>query len=110
MIDGKSHLCASSLNDIFARLGWHRSGMAAMPTETPTLVAVQYRSPQYGAVRVVSCDALGVTRWLQRYAVKPGGKGQFENLLDRKSSMPAAPVQQLLDLSEPIARRSMRPE
>lgn len=109
MIDGKSHLCAAALNDIFSRLGWHRSGCTAMPTESATAVAVQYRSPQFGAVRVVRCDAAGVTRWLKLHAAKFGGKARFEELLDRKDCLPAAPVQQLLDLSAPIARRAMKP-
>ena len=109
MIDGKSHLIASEMNDIFARIGWHRAGFTAMATESATAVAVQYRSPKFGAVRVVSCDALGVARWLKTHAIKPGGKAQFLAILDRKDSLPAAPVQQMLDLSEPIARRAMKP-
>lgn len=109
MIDGRSNLLASELGDIFARLGWHRAGFAAMATESATAVAVQYRSPKFGAVRVVSCDALGVARWLKTHAVKPGGKAKFEELLDRKESVAAAPVQQLLNLTEPVARRAMRP-
>lgn len=72
MIDGRSNLLASELGDIFARLGWHRAGFTAMATESATAVAVQYRSPKFGAVRVVSCDALGVARWLKLHAVKPG--------------------------------------
>ena len=108
MIDGRSNLLASELGDIFARLGWHRAGFTAMATESATAVAV-HRSPKFGAVRVVSCDALGVARWLKTHAVKPGGKAKFEELLDRKESVAAAPVQQLLNLTEPVARRAMRP-
>lgn len=109
MIDGHSNLLASEMNDIFARIGWHRSGFTAMATESATAVAVQYRSPKFGAVRVVSCDALGVARWLKTHAVKPGGKAKFEELLDRKESAASTPVQQMLDLSEPLARRAMKP-
>ncbi len=109
MIDGRSNLLASELGDIFARLGWHRSGFIAMPTESANSVAIQYRSPQFGVVRVVSCDPLGVARWLKTNAITPGGKAQFLAILDRKESVAAAPVQQLLNLSEPIARRAMKP-
>ena len=109
MIDGRSNLLASELGDIFARLGWHRAGFTAMATESATAVAVQYRSQKFGAVRVVSWDALGVALWLKTHAVKPGGKAKFEELLDRKESVAAAPVQQLLNLTEPVARRAMRP-
>lgn len=109
MIDGRSNLLASELNDIFSRLGWHRSGFISMPTESAAVVAIQYRSPQFGAVRIVSCDALGVARWLKTNAIKPGGKAQFLAILDRKESVAAAPVQQLLNLTEPVARRAMRP-
>lgn len=109
MINGKSHLCAAALNDIFSRLGWHRSGCTAMPTESATAVAVQYRSPQFGSVRVVLCDALGLIKWLKLHATQFGAKARFEELLDRKDSLPSAPVQQLLDLSAPIARRAMKP-
>lgn len=109
MIDGRSNLLASELNDIFSRLGWHRSGFVAIPTESANSVAVQYRSPKFGAVRIVSCDALGVARWLKTNAIKPGGKAQFLAILDRKDNLPAAPVQQMLNLSEPLARRAMKP-
>lgn len=109
MIDGKSHLIASEMNDIFARIGWHRAGFTAMATDRHHLVGIQYRSPKYGKVRIVNCDALGVARWLKTHAVKPGGKAKFEELLDRKESVAAAPVQQMLDLSEPLARRAMKP-
>lgn len=109
MIDGRSNLLASELSNIFARLGWYRAGCAAMPTESATAVAVLYRSPKFGTTRVVSCDALGVARWLKTHAVKPGGKSRFEELLDRKDCVAAAPVQQLLNHTAPLARRTMRP-
>lgn len=109
MINGRSNLLASELGDIFARLGWHRSGFIAMPTESANSVAIQYRSPKFGAVRVVSCDALGVAVWLKTHALTPGGKSRFVELLDRKNSISATPMQQLLNLSEPLARRAMKP-
>lgn len=109
MIDGKSHLIASEMNDIFARIGWHRAGFTAMATDRHHLVGIQYRSPKYSKVRIVNCDALGVARWLKTHAVKPGGKAKFEELLDRKESVAAAPVQQMLDLSDLLARRAMKP-
>ncbi len=109
MINGRSNLLASELGDIFARLGWHRSGTAAMATANPNTIAIQYRSPQFGTVRVVTCDALGLIKWLKLHATQFGGKARFEELLDRKPSTPSAPVQQLLNLSEPIARRAMKP-
>lgn len=109
MIDGRSNLYASTLNDIFARIGWHRAGFTALATERHSLVGIQYRSPKYGKLRVVNCDAAGLATWLRPRAGKPGCRAAFEGLLDRKESATAAPVQQMLDLSEPIARRSMRP-
>ncbi|MBQ4636747.1 MAG: hypothetical protein IJB64_09975 [Akkermansia sp.] len=109
MIDGKSHLIASEMNDIFARIGWHRAGFTAMATDRHHLVGIQYRSPKYGKVRIVNCDALGLTKWLKPRAGKPGCRAEFETLLDRKESAADTPVQQMLDLSEPLARRAMRP-
>lgn len=109
MIDGRSNLLASELGDIFARLGWHRAGFTAMATAHHHLVGIQYRSPKYGKVRVVNCDALGLARWLKLRAGKPGCRAEFETLLDRKESAASTPVQQMLDLSEPLARRAMKP-
>lgn len=109
MIDGRSNLFASELNDIFARLSWHHAGLTAIPTDNADAVAIQYRSAKFGDTRMVRCDPIGLARWLKLHAVKPGAKGLFETLLDRKDAIQSAPVQALLDLSNPIARRAMKP-
>lgn len=112
MINGKSQLVASRLGDIFAKLGWARTGLLAMATDKENEVALQYHSPATGATRVVTCDAYGLSRWLKKEATKPGARGRFEALLDRKDARPSAPRQTLLPLGElsPIARRAMLPD
>lgn len=112
MIDGRSNLLASELGDLFAKLGWARAGIHAMATDKENEVALQYHSPATGATRVVTCDAYGLSRWLKKEATKPGARGRFEALLDRKDARPSAPRQTLLPLGElsPIARRAMLPD
>lgn len=110
MTNAKSILAARTLGDLMARLGWTRYGVHCMPTDSPSTVAIQYRSDYHGDTRVVTADPLRLTQWLKGRKPSPRW-GEVAAILDRKAPMPAAPRQAELDLAgaPEIVKRSLKP-
>ena len=76
---------AARLNDLLQERGWDRRGMRAFPTDSQLEVAVQYRSEDFGRVRVVACDPLKLTEWIRANIAQPGVWVRLLALLDRKA-------------------------
>lgn len=107
-LHAKSIAAASQLGDIFAKLLWHRRGLYVMPLASPFDVAIQYRSS--GSLRVVTCDAYKLMRWLSANAGTSGSWGKFLAILDKKDEH-TNPIQQELPMEMPrVAKRSMMPD
>ena len=101
---------ARATGDVFAKLRWHRYGVHALPVETPTDIAVQYKSEAFGCVRIVRCDSAGLGRWLAKNAMTQGGWARFCGILDKKAEHKKA-IQQELPMEMPrVAKQSMIPD
>lgn len=112
MMNAKSSCAAAALNDVMARMGWHRYGVRCWPVDMPDQVVVQYRSDAHGDLRAVQCDALRLARWLDGHALAQGAYATFCGFLDMKEERPEPVRQAELDLGEDapsIVRRSMMP-
>lgn len=109
-MDAKSVAAARALGDVFSKLMWHRHGVHALPLDKPTEVAIQYRSDALGCVRIVTCDAAGLARWLRQNAVMQGGWARFCGILDKKPEHNKV-IQQELPMDLPrVAQHSMIPD
>lgn len=74
---------SAMLNDLVARLGWHRHGLRFFPTRKQDEVIAQYVSAD-GGTRSVICNPLKMDIWIRKNKAVFGAYTKLISLFDLK--------------------------
>lgn len=88
MTHAKSNYAAQQVNDIFYKRGWHKYGVHAYATGSPTEIDIQWKRGD--AAEVVRADPLALLQWLNK---APRRYADLDTILRRKLEAGQTPPQ-----------------